>query len=294
MLSQFRKDPFYLSRYNYKSASCLFLINCLLFVLLDLNMETLLYLLPGIILLASPRLYFVLLAFGYLSGACFMGQDFSYLYLLGIPAGIILTFPVTAFIHSASHNSIRPKWLNRPVGELMGLAQLSGLPAWTVIHVVHHTYPDDPEMDPHAPGSMSYWQFAVSMRDSIANSFVKYFLNVHGNNSESKSALKQFAISTKLDTLMKIFFWYLLLGPQVFTFSFVFSVLFKMMHFAWFNYVTHQPENGKVVIRNKSALLYKIVNLIAFGLYYHDNHHRVPSLFNPQKLKESDGISIAS
>jgi fatty-acid desaturase len=178
----------------------------------------------------------------------------------------------------------------------MGVVQLSGFPEWKIIHVIHHSNPDHPELDPHPPLLMTYWQFAKGMRDSIARVFVTYYFKCFGKEEAAMKGIKRFGLASRLNMFMKVTMWYLLLGPQLFTFLFLSSVAFKMLHFAWFNYATHRPTNDKFEIKNLDHRLYTVINWISFGLYYHDNHHTNPSLFNPKKMppvKEKKG-SVAA
>ena len=65
------------------------------------------------------------------------------------------------------------------------------------------------------------------------------------------------------------------------------SIAFKMVHFAWFNYTTHRPVEGKFQTRNLTQGLYFAINWISFGFYYHDNHHKNPTLFNPKYMPDT-------
>jgi hypothetical protein len=61
-----------------------------------------------------------------------------------------------------------------------------------------------------------------------------------------------------------------------------------MFHYAWFNYVTHRPLGDGAIIVNRNEHAYKLVNAIAFGLYFHRNHHIRPSLFDPRSFVAKD------
>jgi hypothetical protein len=39
-----------------------------------------------------------------------------------------------------------------------------------------------------------------------------------------------------------------------------------------------------------SDLYYKVANAIWCGIYYHENHHRKPMLFNPKKMPVSERV----
>jgi stearoyl-CoA desaturase (delta-9 desaturase) len=170
----------------------------------------------------------------------------------------------------------------------MALWQLVGFPDWTIVHVLHHMHADDTVLDPHPPMNKSYWQFLLEMRQTVSMVFANYYFHLWGKNEETLKNLKELGMESKMATFLKIVFWYLVLGPQIFAFFFVFSVVFKMMHYAWFNYATHVYSKDGVLIVNLDKGLYKFINFVAFGLYYHKNHHLRPDLFDPSKFSQEN------
>ena len=239
---------------------------------------------PAFLLLAVPNLYLAAGAFFYAALAAAWRADFDPAYLAGIPAAVVATFTATALLHNASHSSVRPRWLRRGLGELMALWQLVGFPDWTVAHILHHTHADDPVLDPHPPMDKSYWAFLLGMRQTVSAVLANYYFGLWGENAESLRNLRELGWEVKAATFLKAVFWYLLLGPQLFTFFFVFSVPFKMAHYAWFNYATHVHSEDGTLIVNLDRGFYRFINFVSFGLYYHRNHHLRPDLFNPGKF----------
>lgn len=285
MIRRFKKDPEYLFKYHLLSFIFLIVVNMSLLYLLQPTWQVCALFLPILLVLSSPQI--LVAVFGYalcLSASVYLGH--ADLALLAIPAALIITFPVSAFMHSTSHDSMRPKWLNRPVGELMGLFHLVGYPDWKILHVIHHAHADDPQWDPHPPGTLSYWNFAKGMRTAAAAAYVKYYFKHFSQSAESMQRLKRFSLMTKLDNFMRLTFWFLLLGPGLFSFFYATSLVAKMFHWAWFNWSTHRPTESGVDIQNHNHGLYKVVNFLAFGLYYHGNHHINPLLFDPRSMEK--------
>lgn len=286
MFNKFRKDPNYLTKYHLIIAASLFLANCMLFYFKTPSAASLLWYLPALYLMTSTELKLVMTATAYSWVVGTFQTDFSPLHMLALVPAILFTFPLTSWLHSASHVSLRPRWLNRPLGELTGIMQLSGFADWRVLHVIHHQFPDNPEYDPHHPGQRSYWKFAFGMRAMVGQSLMNYYFKLFGRNEVSFKRIKYLMLSMKIDSSMKVIFWFMLLGPQYFSYLFTSSILFKMLHYAWFNWATHRPDkNGKYEIINLDHSFYRVINFLAAGLYYHGNHHLNPNLHNPKYVK---------
>lgn len=292
MFKRFREDPNYLTKYHLTVAAILLCFNCSLFLFHPPTAQVLLWYLPAVLLMTSTELKHVMIAVVYACAIGIFQFEYSLWNIFSIIPAIVLTFPFTSWIHSPSHGSIRPRWLNRPLGELMGLVQLTGFPDWTVIHVFHHQHSDHPELDPHAPLQKSYWKFAFGMRTQVAQCIIKHYFHYFGQNETSIRRLKYFMVASRLNMFMKVSFWYLVLGPQYFTFLFLPSILFKMLHYSWFNYATHRPgADGKYEIKNLNQIFYRLINFIGSGLYFHGNHHTNPSIHNPMKMQSKEKVT---
>lgn len=284
MYKSFRSDKHALTDYHLKS--CVFWSLAAVTALVLTKQPTLLAFVPAIGLLSSVDIKRV--ALGALAAlvACFATHTASWLaiaFFAITPAWVVFA---TAILHNAAHGNFKPRWLNRPVGEVFGLFQLVGFPDWVVVHVIHHSHPDDPERDPHPPLDLSFPKFLDGMRASILRVLLKEYFDLHGQSEETKRSILTLALSSKLEQIAKIVFCYAVLGPQAFAFFFAPSIAMKMVHYAWFNYATHQPREREVEIVNRDDGWYRLTNALSFGLYYHRNHHKNPKLFNPSKMKD--------
>jgi hypothetical protein len=68
-------------------------------------------------------------------------------------------------------------------------------------------------------------------------------------------------------------------------------IVSKIVNYAWyihFNYFTHQPNaDGDMEVLNLNHnFYYKLMNATMAGIYYHKNHHRKASLFDPRTLEQ--------
>jgi stearoyl-CoA desaturase (delta-9 desaturase) len=214
-------------------------------------------------------------------------------YSLLIFAGFCLTMTATATLHGAAHKSIKPKWLARPIGEISALFQLSGFAEWTVVHVFHHVFTDEPELDPHPPKGKTYWQYVRDMRTQVGGVTTNHYLKQWGKTEESIKNWTRYIKFTRISQSFRVLFWLSLLDMKTFVFLFSTSVVIKMFHMAWFNYATHVTEgDGVKIINLDHGIFYKFVNFIAFGLYFHGNHHTNPSLFDARNFTEKVKTNI--
>lgn len=284
MMTSFRKDPFYLTKYHARWALGLMIVNALLGAVFAPNWETLAWFGPSLLLLSSPRIEAVLASVAAALAAAVWLGGVQPVDLLGVGLAFVLALSFSGLIHCASHGSLRPRFLNRPVGELMGLFQLSGFADWKIIHVFHHAHTDDPLLDPHPPGKKGFWEFTRTMRTSIGQAYLRSYFGIFGQTPQTQKAVKGFMLMSRLVVLNKIIFWYLILGPRVFAFVYTSSIAFKMLQFSLLNWAAHRPSSSGFEIRNLDQGFFKLMNLFSFGLYVHKNHHLVPTLFNPKRL----------
>jgi fatty acid desaturase len=287
MIQNFRTDPAYLNKY-YAKVSVVLAVVCasILWLRPGAGGSYLLYL-PALLLTLVPRFPVIVAGYLYAVGTSLTLErgTFHIGYLALIPLGLYLALIATSYIHNAAHNNIRPRWLRRAIGEACGVFHLVGFPDWTIVHFVHHRHADDSELDPHPPAGLSYWRFLNGVKDSIFRVLTKnYFSNFEHEPRAAHywRSLPLFAMSAQL---LKIHFWFLLFGAQVFTFLFLTSIVAKNLHYAFFNYATHipspdDPSQMQIVNLNRSAF-FRVVNLLSHGLYFHMNHHDNPNLFNP-------------
>jgi stearoyl-CoA desaturase (delta-9 desaturase) len=130
----------------------------------------------------------------------------------------------------------------------------------------------------------TFWQFLTGMRATIARVFATFYFKTHGQSEETQKSLKATVQLMLAAQMLRIVFWMFVLGPVVFTFFYAFSIAYKSINYAHFNYSTHAWRGDHTEIINlHETLFYKFLNSISFGLFWHKNHHDYPNLFNPSK-----------
>jgi fatty acid desaturase len=284
----FRTNSRYLTSFHIKSAIFWIAACIVCFLLFRKSVSWFLIFLPGLLLVSSQHLLRVAAGLILSLGACFYcGLTIPHAFYFFLLLSPVWALIATAILHNASHGNIKPKWLCRIVGELFAVIQLVGFPDWVIVHVLHHSHPDDSIRDPHPPLDLNYWTFLNGMRLSILRVLLTEYFKIWGNTPETLTQIKRLALASRIDQIAKVVFWWLLLGPIGFSLFFAPSILFKMMHYAWFNFATHKTTDGQTAVVNLDRGLYRVVNSISFGLYYHKNHHENPKLFDPRKYKEN-------
>jgi fatty-acid desaturase len=290
MYKLFRRDPAFFLKYNATSILLLLLTAGLLFhywSALPFQAGSLLLLLC-LLPLALPNLWSILgsasllvlisLATGSLA---FAVSDWFWL-LLGCLVGLQSAY----LMHNAAHESIKPAWLNRLVGELCGLQQLMGFPGWAVPHIIHHQYPDDPEKDPHPPEHLSFRQYLGRMLPSMARVAKNSYFELWGDNAQTRRYWRLTLSTSMLARYLRAVVLLLLLGTKLFVVCYMVSKLVNLLMYMHFNYYTHRPtQAGQMEILNLDHnLYYWFMNATMPGVYYHKNHHAKPSLFDARKL----------
>lgn len=282
---KFKKDPKYLLKNNLKRIVIFLILNISLFVLLSPSVnDFLVYLIP-ILLLSTGGI--LTTAVGLLIGLFLHSfqNGFSSTSLIFSFVAIGITFMVTSIYHSAAHESFKPRWSNRFLGELCGLIHTSNLDEWGIIHHFHHLHADDPQLDPHPPSGLTFFEFASTTGNKVAQSLGLHYFRTYERNEYFASIIKKTGMTIYTRQLMLTGFWYLILGPEMFVYFFGVNIVFKKVHYAWLNWSTHGEEQGKVQVFNRLSGLYKLINLISLNLYYHKNHHARPYLYNPKKAQ---------
>ncbi len=208
--------------------------------------------------------------------------------LLLIPLGIYAGGISAVAIHNASHGSFPAPWLNRLCGHIAGMHQLWGYFGWKFIHMLHHQYSDRDGADPHPPKGLSFAAFTRRMFwDSSAQVTKRY--REHWGMTRRTAALRMCVyISFTAMAAVNALFWYLLLGTEGFVFFYLPSYVFNYVFFAHINYYAHPEtsQDGRTAPANfMNGWYYKAANWFFFGIYYHENHHRDPTLFNPSRLQ---------
>ncbi|WP_394847420.1 fatty acid desaturase [Pendulispora brunnea] len=199
---------------------------------------------------------------------------------LGIYAGMV-NVPV---IHNCAHGSFRPVWLNRILGELCAVHLLSGYPGFVILHLLHHQYADDPDLDPHPNLDKTFWQYLNGLKGSLARAFRRNYFGLWGVSAATRCAWRAVRLLLPVNRVLKALFVLAILGPIPFTIFYIPSFIANQLTYAHINYYTHaRRADGRVEIVNLNhTAVYRFLNAVLLGIYFHKNHHRRPLEFNPQ------------
>jgi fatty acid desaturase len=291
MYKYYKRDPYFFLKYNVASILVLGVGSILFYRywsdLPEIENNWLLFL--AILPLCLTNVWIILFSTALVTLAAMTQGAFavSLRELLLLPLlGALIGLQSAWLMHNAAHESIKPAWLNRLIGEMTGLHQLSGFPGWAVFHIIHHQNPDDPLKDPHPPVLMTFREYFWQMGPLMARVAHNAFFELWGESESTQRMWKMVVWSSLLCRYMRNAFLLIVLGPVVFVLGFIVS---KLVNYAWyvhFNYYTHQPnEKGDIEILNLNHnLYYRLMNATMAGIYFHRNHHKKASLFNPRTL----------
>lgn len=295
-ITQFKKNPKYLLQNNLNRIVIFFLLNAVLAIYFRPSIKEILFYTMPIVLLSTGGI--LTTALGLFAGVLvhIFLNGFNLTSILFSVGAIGITFIVTSIYHSAAHESFKPRWLNRVLGEICGLIHTSNLDEWGIIHYFHHLHADDPLLDPHPPTGLTFIEFASTTGQKVAQSLGIHYFKTFDANEYYSRIIKQTSMTIFTRQLMLTVFWYLLLGPEIFLYFFGVNIVFKKTHYAWLNWATHGEKQGKVQVFNRISGIYRIINLISLNLYYHKNHHARPYLYNPKKanLDADDNVENAA
>lgn len=251
-MNKFKKDPNHLLKYCLLTILVLGSLNTGLYLTkglsLDLNFETWMYFLPN---------------FGFL--------------LCGFPSAIL---------HNCAHGNTGPKRINDAVGEVLGTVMLYGFKGFRLGHMYHHKFPDNPKYDVHPPKGHSFPSFLVSPIKQTLDVIERCYYEEFGFNSKTRMNIRLQKITFNLGIALRVLFWVLLFGPELFLLFYLPIYALNIFVFAHINYVAHREneDNTSEIINLDHNLYYRTVNKLSFGGYYHKNHHRRPQAFNPSKV----------
>ncbi len=288
MFKKFIRDPYFLLKYAL--ANLVILGVACLIVQWQFNQvqkfQLIWFWIVGLILFVLP--HFILIFF---SGVYFVwlfmyaqNTSITFLEISLIPFGILCGTFSAALMHNSAHQSIYPKWSNRLIGEICGLFQVTGFAGWYIAHMLHHSNPDHPEKDPHHPGKLSFVQFANAMGFMMKEALTKKYFELMGKTKATEIAWSAIVFLSPITRYARVLFLMLILGPTFFIFFYVPFKIANALIYIDFNYRTHRPNKEGVfeVLNLNHNFWYKLLNLISFGSYFHKNHHKNPSLFNPK------------
>ncbi len=212
-------------------------------------------------------------------------EKFSILLLLLIPFGLILGLVSATAFHNASHGNIKPRFLNRIIGELTAALFLEDLRCFRVGHMLHHIHTDDPLLDPHPPQGLKFFEFILSSRKKTISCIENLYYKHHLKTALSMKNVRLQILFFHIAAVLKLVFWLYLFGPVTFLFFFIPSYLAYFFGFAHLNYISHQEDYGDGSIYNHNEnFFYQFMNVVTSGGYFHKNHHASPGLYNPSKL----------
>ena len=213
--------------------------------------------------------------------------SFHYSLLLLIPVGILLGLIVATAFHNCSHGNIKPRVLNTVIGEICGVIALDGMRNFRVGHMLHHIHSDDPVLDPHPPHGLTFFEFIKTSKEKTINVLIAEYYRNHGSNKDSKKNIQNQLIFYKIGFVLKLSFWFLLLGPLGFILFYTPTFLSYFFGFAHLNYISHSLDehNEEVMHNHDGGILFSFLNIMTSGGYYHKNHHKHPGLYNPKKLE---------
>jgi fatty acid desaturase len=291
VIGAFRRDPYFVLRYN---AANLAVGIVLLGSAVALFPERLRTTSPWWLVSLAPFLipeFFVqlvgsaliVLAFGLTGG--FAGRP--WLAALPLAAGVF-AYVSGMLMHNAAHRNIRPLWLNRLVGEACGFHQLGGYLVWSLVHLVHHRYADDPVYDPHPPGTKTFFRY---MRTSFSG-LITCMNRLYRESWVARDArytgvwrlTGTLGSSARITRLLVLSY---VLGPAGWACFYVPSYALLTFIYWHFNYVTHRPSAAGVMeIQDLDHnAFYRITNRLLGGFYYHRTHHEQPALFDPYRAQ---------
>jgi len=212
--------------------------------------------------------------------------EFDPAYFLALPLVTYFLILCNVFAHNVAHRNF-PKPINRLVGEIVGFFVLTRYASWEIIHLRHHKYSDQPGKDPHdcVPG---FWlHFLPYFVLNVESQLKQNFYDLHGGDTpenqrfEKARALLSFGTGVALIATM-----YVAAGAPLFFLILVPAEIITIVHLAHFNWATHngfskERDYGPI---NIDRGFYYVGNRIFFGIYYHDNHHRLVKAFNPMRV----------
>ncbi len=192
------------------------------------------------------------------------------------------------WIHNATHGNF-PKYVNRIVGEVLGVIVFVRYASWDIVHMRHHRFSDDGGKDPH-PTYPSYWKSFFSSIIYVEKQLQQQYCDVWGDTEENRK-YEAFRAKVSYGTnVVLAIAWYMFLGPVGF-----FAIFFPLNVIAaafvgHFNWSTHNGAAGRDFRPvNLNHGYFWLGNKLFTGIYFHANHHKRPHLFNPMRWNDKFG-----
>ncbi|WP_020162230.1 fatty acid desaturase [Cycloclasticus pugetii] len=204
-----------------------------------------------------------------------------------LPITVSVGIASAALLHNASHSTLKPRWLNTCVGEVISLLVRTNYFGWKMVHYYHHKHTDDSNKDPHCPQGKAFWPYANNMQKSTVEYLDARHLELH------HLPKRIYILTMVLGALLLAgipLFWLLVFGPTLFA-----AIWMPIFISAWWlyyviNYYTHpyNEEGGNAAVNLNTKVWHKLMNMVSFGTLYHKNHHEDANLFNPSKKPASE------
>lgn len=186
------------------------------------------------------------------------------------------TFLAHIVVHMCAHRSLgRHAGFNRLVGNLLSTVHLMNFSGWHAAHMLHHRYTNT-ERDPHR----------------VDCSLPKYLLLHYIKISKPVWDMRRFLFSVgpPLAVWLSILAYGVSQGRgleflQASLLYWLIPVAVSHMLMAHFNYVTHvgKPIGRGQDTRSLDRGLMKVVNLLTFNFYLHEEHHLAPGHAIPRR-----------
>ena len=212
--------------------------------------------------------------------------SFHYSQIFHLPFAVLIGIQVPVLMHNCMHGNLKNKTLNLICGELSGMFALMSLGILRINHTLHHAFADS-HNDPHDPSGKNFITFFFVSQLTGARIIEQRYLDYHGRALKNRAIFKFNIVLHYGGHFLRLFVWYMILGPELFVTLYMPAFLVYSLAFAHVNYITHRMnEKGETEIINKDDnLYYNFINYIGSGVYYHKNHHEYPKLMNPMLLE---------
>jgi stearoyl-CoA desaturase (delta-9 desaturase) len=208
-------------------------------------------------------------------------------FVLGVPALIYFLICCHLWIHNATHGNF-PRYLNRIIGEVLGVVVFVRYASWDIVHMRHHRFSDDTVKDPH-PNYPSYWKSFFSSIIYVERQLQQQYCDVWGDTEENRR-YEAFRAKVSYGTnVVLAVAWYQLLGPIGLSMWLPCNII-AAAFVAHFNWSTHNGGAGRDFRPvNLNHGYYWLGNKLFTGIYFHANHHKRPHLFNPMRWEAKFG-----
>ena len=219
----------------------------------------------------------------------FYGFDWKpWHFVFGMPAVLYFLICCHLWIHNATHGNF-PRWVNRIIGEVLGVLVFVRYASWDIVHMRHHRYSDDDVKDPH-PTYPSYLKSFLTSIIYVERQLQQQYCDVWGDNEENRR-YEAFRAKVSYGTnIVLAVAWYLFLGPVGFFAFFLPLNLCAAAFVAHFNWATHNGGAGHDFRPvNLNHGYFWLGNKLFTGIYFHANHHKRPHLFNPARWEAKFG-----